>query len=630
MPTLLCITLRFIGSEPAFHGQRDGDEPEWPPSPLRVFQALLAAAADRWRGEQFRGYVVPALSWLERLPPPDVVAPQHHVGTAVRLAVPNNDLDLVAAAWSKGHEPKKQPSELKTLKTVRPTHLRGGEAVHYLYPVADGDPAFAAHRDTLRAAARGVTHVGWGVDMVAADADLISEEDADTLPGERWRLAEGAAGGLRVPVPGTLAGLTDKHAAFLGRLAGGGFKPVPPLSAYRVVGYRRPTDPRDRPFAAFTLMRPEDPSRARPYDTPRWAASVAGMVRHATAVAALRAGWSPERINTFVHGHTPDGTGPARGDAADGRFAYLPLPSVERRGERGPHVGMIRRVLVVGPPGGRREVDWARQALAGAELFQTGKDGPDALLVPVPNPDADWNVQRYAGGSAAWSTVTPVVLPGYDDGDPAKAEGLLKKAFRQAGWAGELVDRAELAWRAVGFRPGVELAGRYMVPEPLGRRPRFHVRVRWPAGVRGPVAVGAGRYRGLGVFAVEAAGGGLVKRPGARRHRGRGGGPAGFGRRWSAGRIRGMLPRGHWPGRTASVSRGEGGGSDPGGACVLGHKSFDNLGPRPVPGGVPSRGPEPVGGSGDTRRVDGRGGRPRQGLWGPLAGPAETCGFGTL
>ena len=55
----------------------------------------------------------------------------------------------------------------------------------------------------------------------------------------------------------------------------------------------------------------------------------------------------------------------------------------------------------------------------------------------------------------------------------------------------------------MGFRAGVELARRYEVPANLKKFPAWHVRVRFPQAVGGPMAVGAGRYRGLGLFAGE-------------------------------------------------------------------------------------------------------------------------------
>src|SRR5205807_767681 len=122
-------------------------------------------------------------------------------------------------------------------------------------------------------------------------------------------------------------------------------------------------------------------------------------------------GWTDADINTFVHGHTPDGEHPAHGPEADRRFAYLPLPSLERRGGAGVVVTAIRRVLVVGPPGGDRYVAWAR-VLSGQELTPLGDTPPAALRLidtPAPALRTDPNLRPYVGQGAVWSTVTPVV-----------------------------------------------------------------------------------------------------------------------------------------------------------------------------------------------------------------------------
>ena len=41
MSNQLCISVTLLDGR--FHGRGDGGVPEWPPSPLRLFQALVAA-----------------------------------------------------------------------------------------------------------------------------------------------------------------------------------------------------------------------------------------------------------------------------------------------------------------------------------------------------------------------------------------------------------------------------------------------------------------------------------------------------------------------------------------------------------------------------------------------------------
>ena len=540
MTAHLCISVRFIdpSDRPPFHGRTDGGVPEWPPSPLRLFQALVAASAARYGDSfRFRDYAAPAFEWLASLHPPTVVAPEGVTGIPFRTAVPNNDMDVVARDWARRLEPHKQPAALKTLKTVWPTYIVGGgefPAVHYLWDMEDiGHPGFERHKAALFGAANDLVALGWGTDMAIGHGQLLTSTEARNLKGQRWEpVGNAAVTRLRVPTPGTFAALLARYGDFLNRLGDKGFVPVPPLTAFAVVGYRRPTDTASRPFVAFELRTP-DFERFRPFNPTRHACAVAGMVRNAVAKLAqdMRPfGWTNENINTFIHGHTPDGKRAAHGPDADRRFAYLPLPSLERRGGAGVVVTAIRRILVVGPPGSEREVTWAR-VLSGQELTPLNEHTPPAALrIIEQSPTAlrtDPNLGRYVGEGTVWSTVTPLVLPGHDEAAPAiiarrvrqapdpaarqrvrekaveRTERLLRRAFEQAGWPRELVADAKLEWQSVGFRAGVELAGRYVVPEPLNRLPRYHVRMRWTVPVRGPLAVGAGRYRGLGVFAAE-------------------------------------------------------------------------------------------------------------------------------
>jgi len=132
-------------------------------------------------------------------------------------------------------------------------------------------------------------------------------------------------------------------------------------------------------------------------------------------------------------------------------------------------------------------------------------NGPRAVLklidLPLRGLREDANVGPYVGRGRTWSTVTPVVLPGYDDNRAAKALGLLRKSFVQAGVSEEAVAGAEIRFRGVGYRPGQDLARDYEAPN-ASSGPKYHVWVRFPVAVTGPLAVGKLRYRGLGLFAL--------------------------------------------------------------------------------------------------------------------------------
>jgi CRISPR-associated protein Csb2 len=408
------------------------------------------------------------------------------------MYVPNNSGDLMTAAWARG-DTETSMAKFRVEKDVRPTSLNG-DAIHFLFSLPDGT---CPHFEIIQAAARSVTHLGWGIDMVAGNAEILSESEVEKLPGEVWRPSSDRSGTtLRVPRDGTLDNLLEKHQQFLGRLSAGGFKPVPPLSAFNVVAYRRATDPPPRPFAAFTLLKP-DASGMRPFDTPPRTREVAGMLRSAVARIAKAQDWPEEKINVFVHGKTPNGQHPASGEISPDRFQYIPIPTINHALGR---VESIRRVLVAAPSNCGQEIAWIRRCMSGEEL--TNDHGEPAALLTI-LPTSDWVLRQYVGESSVWSTVTPVILPGHDDNNFDKAEKLLRTAFMQAGYSKELLNRSVLEWRRVGFRAGVDLASRYPPPDNLNHHPRYHVHVTFPHPILGPLAVGSGRFRGFGLFAAS-------------------------------------------------------------------------------------------------------------------------------
>src|SRR5437867_872405 len=122
MPSQLCLTVTFLN--PVFHGRRDGGESEWPPSPMRLFQALVAAAHAKWKQDEAeRNRAVAALEWLERQPAPVIVAPTGRPSQPFRLSVPNNAMDIVARAWERGNETGKDanPATHRAMKMVEGT-----------------------------------------------------------------------------------------------------------------------------------------------------------------------------------------------------------------------------------------------------------------------------------------------------------------------------------------------------------------------------------------------------------------------------------------------------------------------------------------------------------------------------
>jgi CRISPR-associated protein Csb2 len=229
------------------------------------------------------------------------------------------------------------------------------------------------------------------------------------------------------------------------------------------------------------------------------------MIRNlAGRAASLHRPDDPAWRDTFVLGHED---GPKQRATTDQRFAYIPIPTIEERKQKDRRslvVGSIRRVLVVEPVGGSgADVAWVRQRLSGQLLMDQSTGQPVATLSLIPNRDGRLRWYVPEKGAAVWSTVTPVILPGYDDRDPKKIEQLLRKTLEQAGFSERLGQEAVLEWRHTGFRPGLDLAGHYRVSAHHLRFSRYHVRITWPVPVRGPLCLGTGRYYGMGLLAAE-------------------------------------------------------------------------------------------------------------------------------
>lgn len=541
MPAQLRISVRFLDG--TFHGRGDGGEPEWPPSPLRLFQALTNAAA-RLDGDGVGIQSASALGWLESLQtPPEIFTSTATPAGGYQLYVPDNVGDLVAKQWSAGKyfDSKNHPIDIsgyRTEKPVRPLRLSGDAAVHYLWAL-DTVADYTAHSDVLVSIARAITRLGWGIDLVVTDAAFETKvEGRPHVFGERWFPDETSGGtSLRVPVTGTLRALDERHAAFLGRIrhlddGGEVFVPVPPLAptAFRVITYRREGDPVRPPFAIFALRQLDD-SSFRTFDPVRRGLHVAAMVRHVAGSPdiARSLGWSDAQIARLVHGHADEESS----DTSDARLLFLPIPSIESRGQgKATVVGAIRRILIAVHGSMKRdELRRLAQRLDGLELIDEKSGDAVALLSRLSDSDK-LTKDNYLASSATWATVTPVVLPGYDD--PRKLrqrlressgltaeeknalvaklrqriDSLLRKALRQAGYSETIAHHAAIEWRGSSYWPGADLASRYMTGDQHRRFRKLHVRIQFrdehgqPLPITGPLCIGGGKFSGTGLFAA--------------------------------------------------------------------------------------------------------------------------------
>jgi CRISPR-associated protein Csb2 len=319
------IEVRFLNGR--YHG-RDGEtRPEWPPTPLRLFQAVTAGAlSGRWSVEG-RPASEAALRWLQALGAPEVVlAPAAHGLRPYRLAVPNNQADRHIAAIKKGTRLDRLLAGDKELKAVWPW-IVGRMPLIYAWAIHE-DARIQA--EAARAVVRRVVVLGTGLDHAAADIRLATEPPT---VGGLVSYPPGAS-----PCEGTLDSLIARHKGTVERLNTGSlresltpvrYRPPPPPAggdAHLLFAFRTPAGEPDAPLP----IEPEATAMVAHAIRLILADGIEkALRRHPERVA------SSEAVERLVIGR---GAGPA--DAAR-RVQVSPLPSVGHD-----HAdGLLRRVL---------------------------------------------------------------------------------------------------------------------------------------------------------------------------------------------------------------------------------------------------------------------------------------------
>ena len=139
----LVITVRFLSDR--YHGRTEnGREPEWPPSPLRLYQAVVAGVAPRWHDSSLRDEELPALEWFQSLAPPQIIAPESCRGRPVLKYVRENLSDV---------DPEKRDAKIS-----RPTLFCAEPKVKYCWSI---DPEQEQRANRIAACARHCCALGW-------------------------------------------------------------------------------------------------------------------------------------------------------------------------------------------------------------------------------------------------------------------------------------------------------------------------------------------------------------------------------------------------------------------------------------------------------------------------------------
>ncbi|MFU8858216.1 MAG: type I-U CRISPR-associated protein Csb2 [Deferrisomatales bacterium] len=505
---MLALAIRYLNgwAMAAADGARK-ERPEWPPHPDRVFMALAAAHFETEGDGDERA----ALEWLETLPPPSLSASEHEERRAVTSYVPVNDTQIGKKVPDSLEPDKLKAAGLGIVPDLRPRQPRRFPVaipriptIHLLWP--DAEPG--RHRPSLDALCCKVTHVGHSASFVQAWVD-------DAPPPPTWVcepvLAERR---LRVPGAGRLADLErclnrddciehrEREAAIrnakgkekktLGAEQAARFPAGPPISRRPEPGlwqgYARPR-PAASPHVAGSVFDPRLVVLALSGRRP----GLRAALRLTTALRGALLAGCPAPIPEWVSGHEPNGRPSQRP-----HVSLFPLPFVGAARADGRILGLALALPagLVAEEVTRVLTPWLAGpvSLFDGEWLECSAEVEEREAPP-------WNLRPEAWTRPArrWSSVTPIVFDRHpkDKGLWEQAAEMVKDACERVGLPRPL----EVALHPVSRVAGVPKASEFAPVERKrgGRLRHSHAVVLFEEPVRGPVLLGAGRYRGYGL-----------------------------------------------------------------------------------------------------------------------------------
>jgi CRISPR-associated protein Csb2 len=491
--TGLVISVRFHDGR--YHGAGD-----WPPSPARLFQALVAGAA---RGTALAEEDVAALRWLEALDPPVIAAPKARCGTGFKNYVPNNDLDAVGGDL-------RRIGAIRTAKTIRPRLFDAAQPLLYIWRF-EAEPLEAQRMIAL---AERLYQFGRGVDMAWAWAELVESDAIETRLAACLGVVYRPGGGegktvLACLQRGSLESLRRRFDAQQKRFSvvgkGEQLFSQPPKPRFRMVSYAAPWWRR-----LFDLRAAGDGS-AEPAFAPhplRDAPSLVAIVRD-LAVQRLKRGLSG---NDACIERVLIGRGATEADKT-ARVRIVPLPSIGHA-----HADqVIRRVLVEIPPNcpiAAGDIEWAFSGLPLGADPETGEIGDRSRAVLTQSADQrmlrHYGIDSVTAAASVWRTVTPAALPqsaGRRASRRKTAPERVEEETKAAAAVVQALRHAGIATRVTAVRVQREpFAGNGERVEVFARDSRFtsqrlwHVEITVAEPISGPVIIGDGRYLGLGLM----------------------------------------------------------------------------------------------------------------------------------
>ncbi len=461
---MFAIDIEYLSGVCYAATAHDDGVAEWPPSPDRLFSALVDSMSSMDDGPAKAG----ALRWLESLEPPEVMCPPHGARDVHAFWVPVQDRKGGDGRHYDGRGPGLPPVARKP-RWFPAVALPDDERTVTMAWNAD-PPAEVI--DGLKYLAAGVSRLGHSSSLVRVEVKTGAEARG------RIRYVPGRGGGMPIkcPFPGRLDDLLEGYRE--AKETGAVWHPSLSVSCPRYSILDDSAAAQVSPiWGEWTVL-----GIRGTVPTPESFPAVAKAIHSAIVSELGRA--VPEALS---------GLAPDESPSRRPHMAIVPMLNVGWPHSSGGLLG-VSLVMPVGTNGGSHEMT----ALGTAVGALTSPDNqivlPGGAAVSFGPADGRTSLQtdRYTRASRVWTTVTPIAVdrhchPGKDPG-PGIADSVERMGLPRP---------AQVEVSRGGMAYGASHAGRWV--RHAGRGGLWHARIEFSEAVPGPVMVGAMRYRGLGL-----------------------------------------------------------------------------------------------------------------------------------
>ena len=524
---MFAIGIRYLTGYAVATDVSNREQAEWPPHPARIFMALAAAHFETGEESTERA----ALEWLETLGPPAFNTPRADRREVVTHYVPVNDASLPDKVKNDA-KPESVNAGLSVLPQYRAKQPRtfprvrlNEDCVYLLWPTVQPDALQQAAVDRLCAKVIRIGH----------SSSLVQMWVEESPPDANWSPAEAGGVRMRVFAQGTLDYLkvqfnaenVDAYSDLKASIVSANGKAQSELKRELAerFGDQEPVSRRPAMGLWQTYGQTDSLNHAM-HESP-----VSGVFDNQLMIFTLQDGpvlglestWmlltavrdtilsrcdpTPEWIN----GHRPDGS-----PTQEAHLAVLPLAFVGHTHADGHLLGLALAFPKHISPRDRgkalRRLLYDAEAQAAPIKITLGSLG-DWTLAREQRPSPPWALtnETWTGPARTWATVTPIILDRHPKADYVKqrerwlkevSDSIAESCRRQGLPEPVNIDVDKTSWHR-GAPRAVPGQGGFPLPTIKARetaRQQVHAWLQFDQDIEGPLLLGAGRYRGYGLF----------------------------------------------------------------------------------------------------------------------------------